>query len=93
MRATVARVGRERDRLSRALEAAGWSVGRSVTNFLLVDFGTAQRAATTAEALLRRGIVPRTFGPDHPLATYLRFTIRDVAGNDRLIAAAGEIGR
>ena len=36
-----------------ALAAAGWSVGPSVTNFLLVDFGTAERAAAVAEALLR----------------------------------------
>ena len=93
MRANLARVERERDRTTGALRAAGWNVGSSVTNFLLVDFGTADRASTIAEALLRRGIVPRTFGEEHPLAAYLRFTIRDTAGNDRLIAAAGETDR
>jgi histidinol-phosphate aminotransferase len=88
MAANVARVDAERDRLADALREAGWSVGPSVTNFLLVDFGSSERAATTATGLLRRGLVPRTFGSGHPLAHCLRLTIRDRAGNDRLIAAA-----
>ena len=91
MRANVARVDVERDRLAGALRSAGWTVGPSVTNFLLVDFGTTDRAATVATGLLRRGLVPRTFGTGHPLAHGLRLTIRDRVGNDRLITAAGEI--
>jgi histidinol-phosphate/aromatic aminotransferase/cobyric acid decarboxylase-like protein len=42
--------------------------------------------------MLKRGLVPRTFPADHPLASFLRLTIRDRVGNDRLIAAAREIG-
>jgi histidinol-phosphate aminotransferase len=91
MQANVARVDAERDRLAEALRGVGWSVGPSVTNFLLVDFGTGERAAAVAIGLLRRGLVPRTFGAGHPLAHALRLTIRDRAGNDRLIAAAREI--
>ena len=91
MVANVARVDAERDRLSDALRAAGWSVGPSVTNFLLVDLGTVERAAATATGLLHRGLVPRTFPAGHPLAHCLRLTIRDRAGNDRLVAAAREI--
>ncbi|HZC33925.1 MAG TPA: histidinol-phosphate transaminase [Candidatus Bathyarchaeia archaeon] len=91
MRANVARVDAERDRLAEALRSAGWNVGPSVTNFLLVDLGTRERAATVATQLLRRGLVPRTFPAGHPLAHALRLTIRDRAGNDRLIAAAREI--
>ena len=91
MQANVARVDAERDRLASALRDAGWSVGPTVTNFILVDFGTIDRAAAVATGLLRRGLVPRTFGPGHPLAHALRLTIRDEAGNDRLIAAAREI--
>ncbi len=90
MRANVARVEGERDRLAEGLRSAGWEVGPSVTNFLLVRFGSPERATATAEALLRRGIVPRTFGAGHPLADALRLTVRDVAENDRLIAAARE---
>jgi len=92
MRANVARVDAERDRLADALREAGWDVGPSVTNFLLVDLGTAERAAAVATGLLERGLVPRTFPEGHPLARALRLTIRDRAANDRLIAAAREIG-
>ena len=84
----VSRVVSERARLTDALVGAGWKVGPSVTNFLLVDFGTPERSSLAAEGLLRQGLVPRTFGAGHPLAAYLRLTVRDVAGNDRLIAAA-----
>lgn len=87
MRANVARVARERDRLADALKGAGWQVGPSVTNFLLARFDSPELAAATAEALLRRGIVPRTFGAGHPLAGALRLTVRDAPENDRLVAA------
>jgi histidinol-phosphate aminotransferase len=93
MRANVARVDAERDRLAEALRALGWKVGPSVTNFLLVDLGTAERAAAVATGMLQQGLVPRTFPAGHPLASSLRLTIRDRVGNDRLIAAAREIGR
>ena len=91
-RANLARVARERARLAAGLAAAGWSIGPSVTNFLLAGFGTPERAAAMAEALLGRGLVPRTFGPRHPLSDHLRLTVRDVAENERLIDAAREIG-
>jgi histidinol-phosphate aminotransferase len=89
--ANLARVARERERLAVGLRAAGWMVGRSVTNFLLADLGSPERAGAIAEGLLRRGLVPRTFPAGHPLAGYLRVTVRDDAENDRLIAAAREI--
>lgn len=91
MTANVERVDAERDRLSAALRDAGWNVGPTVTNFVLVDFGTPERAAVAASGMLRRGLVPRTFPAGHPLAHALRLTIRDRAGNDRLIAAALEL--
>jgi histidinol-phosphate aminotransferase len=89
--ANVAQVTSERERLTEALVEAGWQVGPSVTNFILVDFGTAQRSGLVAEGLLRRGLVPRTFGAGHPLAAYLRLTVRDADGNDRLIETARAI--
>ncbi|HEY8636574.1 MAG TPA: histidinol-phosphate transaminase [Candidatus Limnocylindrales bacterium] len=91
LEANLGRVERERTRLGDALRAAGWSVGPSVTNFLLVDFGSTRRAAAVAETLLSRGLVPRAFGAGHPLADHLRLTIRDPDENDRLIAAALEV--
>lgn len=91
MRENVARVERERPRLASALAALGWSVGPSVTNFLLVDFETPERARAVADGMLRRGLVPRTFPAGHPLATCLRVTVRAADENDRLIAAAAAI--
>jgi histidinol-phosphate aminotransferase len=88
--ANVAWVTAERARFSAALRDAGWSVGPSVTNFLLVDFGSVDRAAAAAEALLRHGLVPRTFPEGHPLADHLRVTVRSPEQDDRLIAAARE---
>jgi histidinol-phosphate aminotransferase len=93
MRANVERLTAERPRLAAALMDAGWRPGPSVTNFLLLDLGSAERAAATAEALLRRGLVPRTFGAGHPLAHCLRVTVRSAEQDDRLIQAANEIER
>ena len=87
------RVERERERLTTELGAAGWQIGPSVTNFVLADFGTPVEAGRVAEALLSRGLVPRTFGPGHPLAHCLRITVRSIEENDRLIEAARELGR
>ena len=83
----VARIIAERQRLTAELAQAGWSVGPSVTNFVLVDLRSADRAAVAAEALLQRGLVPRTFPDTHPLADHLRLTVRSAAENDRLVAA------
>jgi histidinol-phosphate aminotransferase len=90
-RANVARVEQERDRFAEALRGVGWTVWPSVTNFLLVGLGSRERAAVVAEGLLRRGMVPRTFGAPHPLADHLRLTIRGREDNDRLVEAAREI--
>jgi histidinol-phosphate aminotransferase len=87
----VARVATERGRLADALGRIGWLVRPSIANFLLVGFGSAQRAAEVTDALLERGLVPRTFGAGHPLADHLRLTVRSATDNDRLIAAATEI--
>jgi histidinol-phosphate aminotransferase len=86
--ANVERVAAERERLIAALRDAGWSVGPSVTNFILVDLDSVDRAASAADALLRRGLVPRTFPESHPLADHLRLTVRSPEQDDRLIEAA-----
>ncbi len=88
----IARVRTERGRLANGLRDAGWTVLPSVTNFVLVDLGSPARAAAVAEELLRRGLVPRTFPADHPLAACLRLTVRNEEQDDRLIAAAKELG-
>ena len=62
-----------------------------MTNFLLLDMRTAERAETASIALMRRGLVPRTFGHGHPLAHCLRVTVRDPDEDDRLIEAVRAI--
>jgi histidinol-phosphate aminotransferase len=89
----LARVEAERARLTKRLCDVGWSVGPSVTNFVLVDFGAPERSAAVADRLLSRGLVPRTFGAGHPLAGFLRLTVRDPGENDRLIEAASDLAR
>src|SRR6266511_261592 len=84
----VAAIHAERERLAAGLRAAGWAPGPSVTNFLLVPFGTPERARAIAQALLRHGLVPRTFAAGHPLADHLRLTVRSPREDDRLIEAA-----
>jgi len=91
MRENVARVEQERPRLAAALAAEGWNPQPSVTNFLLLDMGTAERSEAASIALMRRGLVPRTFGHGHPLAHCLRVTVRDPAEDDRLIEAVRDI--
>jgi histidinol-phosphate aminotransferase len=91
MRENVARVLRERPRLADGLETAGFRPQPSSTNFILLDLVTAGRAEAAGQALMRRGLVPRTFGHGHPLAHCLRVTVRDPGENDRLVAAAIEI--
>ena len=91
MHANLDRVERERPRLAAGLAAAGWRPQPSVTNFILLDLVTAERSEAAALALMRRGLVPRTFGHGHPLAHCLRVTVRDPGEDDRLVAAAAEI--
>jgi histidinol-phosphate aminotransferase len=91
MRANVERVRGERPRFAAGLEAAGFRPQPSVTNFLLLDLVTPERAAAAADALMRRGLVPRTFGHSHPLSSCLRVTVRTPDEDDRLVAAAAEI--
>lgn len=93
MRERVAATIVERERLRGLLLEAGWSVGPSVTNFLLVDFGSAARAGEAAEAMMRAGLVPRTFGDGSPVAGHLRLTVRGREADDRLVEVARALGR
>ena len=92
MRSRVADVLAERARFADGLTAAGWSVHPSATNFLLVSFASPAAADVVAEELLKRGLIPRTFPSGHPLDHCVRLTVRNRDQDDRLIAAAREIG-
>lgn len=82
MRKRVAAITSERERLRAELTALGLEVRDSAANFLLVHAG---RAA--APALLKSGLVVRTFGASHPLAEYIRVTVRRPEENARLLEA------
>jgi len=88
----VATIVAERERFAAALRDAGWNPQPSTTNFVLVEFASTAAAEEAAEGLLSRGLIPRTFPADHPLAHCLRLTVRNAAQDDRLVEAALEVG-
>lgn len=78
----------ERERFAGRLRAIGIEPLPSVTNFLLLRVGTFEQAESLTEALQRGGVVPRFFGPAHPLAGHIRVTVRGMEQDDRLVALA-----
>jgi histidinol-phosphate aminotransferase len=82
MRARVQQVKTERDRLRRGLQGLDLEVRDSAANFLLVQTGR-----SAAPALLKKGLVVRTFPATSLLAEYIRVTVRRPEENDRLVAA------
>ena len=84
----VARISAQRLRLTEDLAQIGWRPYPSEVNFILILFRSPSEAGSAAEALLRCGLVPRSFGSDHPLADCLRLTVRSASENDRLVEAA-----
>jgi len=90
--ANVGRIAAQRSRLIAELTAVGWQPYPSVANFILLRFRSPAEAASVADSLLVRGLVPRSFAPEHPFADCLRLTVRAAAENDRLIEAAQGIG-
>jgi histidinol-phosphate/aromatic aminotransferase/cobyric acid decarboxylase-like protein len=86
-RANADALAAEREWLAARLAEVGLPPYPSVTNFVLVAVGDHVDARAAEEHLLRRGIVPRTFGVDGPLAGHLRFTVRDRRQDERLVEA------
>jgi histidinol-phosphate aminotransferase len=78
-------LGDEREWFGEQLAKAGLSPTPSVTNFLLCRIGSPSEADQLNEALLRGGIVVRTFGPQSQLAGHLRFTVRNREQNERFL--------
>jgi histidinol-phosphate aminotransferase len=82
MHQRVHQVKAERARLRRGLQALDLEVRDSAANFLLIQTGR-----SAAPALLKKGLVVRTFPATSILAEYIRVTVRRPEENDRLIAA------
>lgn len=83
--ATVAVLAKERDRVSEALTAMGYSLVPSASNF--VFFGLFDDAASAWQEFLDRGVLIRDVGVEG----YLRATIGLPEENDAFLRAAQEI--
>ncbi len=81
-----------RDRLAGHLRDRGLGVGPSQTNFLLVDFGDAARAAAVDAGLLAADIVVRPMR-GYGLPQCLRITVGTDAQNARLLECLDEVLR
>ncbi|HOO76520.1 MAG TPA: histidinol-phosphate transaminase [bacterium] len=90
LRRTVAAIRRERGRLSRELEALGFEVFPSSSNFVLVRAGTPASARRIFEELRERRILVRYFAQPR-LDDCLRITVGTPEAMDRLIGALREI--
>jgi histidinol-phosphate aminotransferase len=82
----VEAIMRERGRLAGALGDLGFGiVDGHATNFVLCDVGP--QAHDLAASLMAEGLVVRSFAPDGPLSSHLRFTVRTPDQDARLIDA------
>ncbi len=88
VRANVTRIAAAREDLVGKLRTLGLDPFPSVANFVLAEV---PEARTVAADLMARGLVARSFPPDHPLAGFLRFTARTPDQHDRLIAVLEEV--
>lgn len=84
MKASVARIRSERNRVAFALAAMGFDAAPSQTNFLFFD--TKRDSAAVASALLQDGIIVKPWR-EAGYETWLRATIGKPADNDRLVAS------
>jgi histidinol-phosphate aminotransferase len=89
MRANVARIRAERERLSAALRHKGLFVYPSHANFVAVRCGRPS-ANAIAEALERSGILVRTFG-DPRLHNWLRISIGTPEHTDLIVAGIARL--
>ncbi len=81
-----------RGKVAAALEAAGLKVWPSEGNFLLVDFGAAERAKAADAHLRGRGLIVRAM-TSYGLAPCLRITIGTAEECQMVIEALGEFTR
>lgn len=92
VRANVARLIAERERLREALAALPWFEPLpSQANFILCRVGP-RTAQIVVDALARRGILIRHFS-DPVMAGYVRISVGRPEQNERLLAALREMGR
>lgn len=88
----VAHNSAERARVTDALTASGIKVWPSEGNFVLVDFGTPERAKAADAQLRSRGLIVRTMG-GYGLPQALRITIGTTEENGLVIDALAAFAR
>ena len=88
LRWSLARNAEQRAALADALRERGGFVHPSLTNFLLVEFGS--EASRIEVGLLRQGVVLRPMA-GYGLPECLRITVGDASENRRLLSALGTI--
>jgi histidinol-phosphate aminotransferase len=86
MRERVRQVVAAREALAAELAQSGLNALPSAANFLLVRTG-----ADVGPALLRQGLVVRTFPRTSPLTDYVRITVRKPEENSRVVQALAAI--
>jgi histidinol-phosphate/aromatic aminotransferase/cobyric acid decarboxylase-like protein len=86
MRERVHEVVQARETLRSALIELGFEVRQSAGNFLLLE-----ASPELAPALLRYGLVVRSFPPGSAVRDYVRVTVRAPEENARLLAALTEL--
>ncbi|MDX8459842.1 pyridoxal phosphate-dependent aminotransferase [Mesorhizobium humile] len=86
MRATVTRTADIRDRFARGLRAAGYEVPDSRTNFVLIRFANAEKAAAADSALRGADIIARGLS-GYGLTDCLRITVGPQDVMDRTLRA------
>lgn len=84
MRASVAALKHERQRVSESVAALGFRVAGSQTNFLFLDVGWDSRAAL--DHFLSKGIIIKPW-KEAGYETFIRVTIGSRSENDRFIEA------
>ena len=84
MRASVAALKQERQRVSQRVAALGFRVAGSQTNFLFIDVGWDSRAAL--DHFLSKGIIIKPW-KEAGYETFIRVTIGSRSENDRFIEA------
>jgi histidinol-phosphate aminotransferase len=89
LRARVADIIRERERLTRALQERGWEVVPSRANFVFAR--PAQSALRVSKWLQGGGLIVRSFGHSPRLRDWLRVTVRSPEEDDRLLTRLDEL--
>ena len=90
MRATVATIAAERDRLAAALVARGYAVARSEANFLFFD--ARREADGIAAALLREGVIVKPW-TEAGYTRFVRVTVGRPEHSEAFLAALDRVAR